>query len=196
MKFRNWFAICESFTPGTALLVIDMQNDFINSPVGVPDGGSIMPNVKTLISQARSKGIPVIFTAHVYKADHPKMAARPPEMRYCMANTFGADFHSDMDTKGSAVFNKDQYSAFDGGYNRDDEKESLAEHLKKNGIRRVIVVGLALDYCVGGSAIQARKLGFEAAVVMNATKGYADKESHEGTLQRLKQAGVEILPSL
>lgn len=195
MKFRNWFSITEAFEPNAALLVIDMQNDFIDSKFAAPDAKSLLPKVNSLITKARSQGIPVIFTAHVYKADSPDTLARPPEKRYCIINTFGADFHSDLDRKDSPVFNKDTFSGF-GGKNRDNEKESLANHLHKHGIKRVIIVGLTLDYCVAATAQEAKRNGFEAAVVMDATKGMYDYHTHDQTVTSLKSAGIKMLPTL
>ena len=195
MKFKQWFNLVESLNKDSALLVIDTQNDFIDSKFAVPGAKEIIPKVNSLISRARSQGIPVIFTAHGYGAKDPSTLQRPEDRRYCIIGTFGHGFHSDLDTKDSPIFDKKDFSGF-GGKNRTKETENLQSHLFKNNIKRVIVVGLSLDYCVAATAIEARRKGFNAAVVLDASKGMYDYTKHDQVISDLKNAGVEILNTI
>ncbi len=195
-----------------ALVIIDVQNDFLSGgALAVPDGDAILPGVEQLAGQFEN----VILTQDWHPSGHASFAATHPgkapfeviEMPYgpqvlwpthCVAGSAGAEFRlpTSVLEKAQMVVRKgfraqiDSYSAF----LENDQKTptGLAGALRERGIERVVLCGLALDYCVGFSALDGRKLGFEVTVVQGATRGIAP-ESIAERLGQMRDAGVLVV---
>lgn len=160
-----------------ALLVVDMQNDFCPSgSLGVPDGDMIVPVLNRYIELFRDSGLPVYFTRdwHPPVTVHFK-AYGGPWPRHCVQGTKGADFHPDLKVpEGSLIMSKgddpmqDSYSAFAG---HDERGRPLAEVLKEDGVSHFYIGGLATDYCVRQSSLDAIREGFGVTVLIDAIKG-------------------------
>jgi nicotinamidase/pyrazinamidase len=194
-----------------ALIVIDVQNDFCpGGALAVEDGDAIVPVVNAMIAGAKH----VILTQDWHPAGHSSFASRHEgkspfevvEMAYgaqtlwpdhCVQGSAGAQFHADLDTtKAELIIRKgfrpaiDSYSAF---FENDHQTPTgLAGYLRERGISRVTVVGLATDFCVAYSALDAVKQGFAAEVVMEATRGIDLGGSMQTMLDRMAHAGVVI----
>jgi nicotinamidase/pyrazinamidase len=173
--------------PGTALLVIDVQNDFCpGGALAVPDGDAILPAVNGLIAGADL----VVLTQDWHPRRHGSFASahrgRAPfdtvEMAYgpqtlwpdhCVQGTSGAAFHEDLQTDRAALVVRkgmrppvDSYSAF---FENDRATSTgLDGWLRARGVSRLVCCGLAFDYCVAYSALDARRLGFDVAVAEDA----------------------------
>ncbi|HNY98400.1 MAG TPA: bifunctional nicotinamidase/pyrazinamidase [Rectinema sp.] len=191
-----------------ALIVVDIQNDFCPGGVlAVPEGDSIIPKVNELLaafplsiltqdwhpimhcSFASSKGLPP------FSLD---METSPPSVLWpdhCVAGSQGADFHRALQSwRARYIFRKgtrkelDSYSAF--LENDGVTSTGLEGLLSSLGINRVIVCGLATDYCVKATALDARKLGFEVVVVENAIKGIgAAPDDIDNAKKQIREAG-------
>lgn len=160
-----------AFAPGDALLVIDMQVDFLpGGALGVPKGDEVLAPVNRLMRLFGSQGLPVYASRDWHPANHCSFAARGgPWPPHCVAETPGAAFSSQLDLPAGAIVvskadsaDADAYSAFNG--------TTLADQLRERGVRRVMVCGLATDYCVLNTVIDARANGFEVLVVPEAMR--------------------------
>ncbi len=194
-----------------ALVVVDMQNDFCEGGVlAVAGGNAIVPSVNRLIQRYDS----VVLTQDWHPAGHASFAsswrdatpfqtaqfAYGPQTLWpdhCVQGTPGAAFHPQLDVnKAQMVVRKgfhagiDSYSAF-----RENDRMTrtgLDGYLKARGFTRVILCGLALDYCVAWTAIDARQAGFDVAVVTEASAAIDLEGSKRRMLIEMRQAGIDF----
>jgi nicotinamidase/pyrazinamidase len=154
-----------------ALLVIDMQVDFLpGGKLGVPNGHAVLAPVNRLLSLFDSRDFPIYASRDWHPANHCSFALRGgPWPPHCVAGTPGAAFSEQLDLPAGAVvvskadtLDVDAYSAFNG--------TSLAARLHARGVRRVVVCGLATDYCVLNTVVDARENGFEVIIVPEAMR--------------------------
>jgi nicotinamidase/pyrazinamidase len=197
----------------SALLLVDVQNDFIpGGALAVREGDRVVP----LINAVQQKFRHVIATQDFHPADHGSFAANHPGKSpgqfielagltqilwpvHCVQGTAGADFHPELDrSQWSAVFQKgknpevDSYSGFFDNARRGDT--GLGDYLKRNGISRIFVCGLALDYCVKFTALDAKSLGFETLLLADATRAVnLSPEDGDRAVTEMKEAGITIL---
>jgi len=194
-----------------ALVVIDVQNDFCpGGALAVAGGDEIVPIVNRMIAEFPH----VILTQDWHPAGHSSFASthegKQPfetiDMPYgpqtlwpdhCIQGTKGAMFHPDLVwTRGEIVIRKgfrkpiDSYSAF--FENDHTTPTGLGGYLKERGIGAVTLVGLATDYCVAFSALDARKLGLDVTVRLEACRGIDLNGSVATMTQRMRDAGVEL----
>jgi len=196
---------------GEALIVIDLQNDFCpGGALAVAGGDEIVPLVNDLIRHADH----VVMTQDWHPAGHSSFASshsgRQPfetiDMPYgpqtlwpdhCIQGSAGSDFHSGLAwTKAELVIRKgfraaiDSYSAF---FENDHKTPTgLAGYLRERGIGAVTFAGLATDFCVAYSALDAVAQGFEATVRLDACRGIDLNGSVEAMLNRMREAGVRL----
>jgi len=194
-----------------ALIVIDVQNDFCpGGALAVEDGDAIVPIVNRMIQAAPH----VILTQDWHPAGHSSFASRHEgkapfetiEMDYgpqtlwpdhCVQGTKGAAFHADLDwTRAELVVRKgfrpaiDSYSAF---FENDRETPTgLGGYLKERGIRQVTLVGLATDFCVAYSALDAAKLGLSVTVALEACRAIDLGGSLAIMTDEMNKAGVVL----
>jgi nicotinamidase/pyrazinamidase len=176
-----------------ALLIIDFQNDFTpGGALAVPEGDEIGGPVRDLAGHYDV----VVATRDWHPPDHASFADQGgPWPVHCVAGTPGADFHP-------AIEGIELDAVVDVGRERDDEgysgfeKSDLAEILRARGVERVAVCGLATDYCVRASAIDACGEGFDVTVVSDAIRGV---EVEAGDSQRaigdMRAAGAKVATS-
>jgi nicotinamidase/pyrazinamidase len=175
-----------------ALLIIDFQNDFTpGGALAVAEGDTIAPKINALAASGDYDL--VIATRDWHPADHNSFAAQGgPWPVHCVAGTQGAQLHPELDRtkidivvdKGQAV-DTDGYSGFEG-----TDLEAL---LRERGITQVTVVGLATDYCVKNTALDALKAGFQATVDSSAARGVeVEPGDTEAALAEVRAAGGVI----
>ena len=194
-----------------ALIVIDLQNDFCpGGALAVAGGDEIVPLVNAMIDEFDH----VVLTQDWHPEGHSSFASQhdgknPFEsvsMPYgeqtlwpdhCVQGTPGAEFHAGLEwTKAELVVRKgfrkaiDSYSAF--FENDRTTPTGLGGYLKERGISDLTLVGLATDFCVAYSAIDAAKLGFQATVVMEGCRAIDLGGSLTEMTERMRQAGVSI----
>ena len=186
----------------TALLVVDVQNDFADpsGTLSVDDGDAIVPRVNEEIAKAEAAGALVVYTQDWHPPSTPhfyKDGGIWPE--HCVQETWGAEFHPDLRVEGEIVRKgadgRDGYSGFSV---RDPESgetspTSLETLLREHGRHRLVICGLATDYCVVETVLDARTLGFPVEVVEDAVRA-VDLDSGDGdrALARMRNAGAEI----
>ena len=166
-----------AYDPSTALLVVDVQNDFAD-PAGslfVRGGDEIVPRINDEIQVAAAGGAFVIYTQDWHPPSTPHFAKDGGVWPvHCVAETWGAELHPGLVVAGPSVRKgsngEDGYSGFtmrdpETGEDRPTALEAL---LNQCGVTQVVVVGLATDYCVRGTVLDARSLGFETSVLTGA----------------------------
>ena len=193
----------------TALLIIDVQNDFCEGgALAVPDGSAIVPVINGLKPHFET----IILTQDWHPADHRTFAANHSDASphdvitmpygpqvlwptHCVAGSTGALFHEDLLTDlAQIVIRKgfratvDSYSAF--FENDRTTATGLAGYLTERGIRDVVCVGLATDFCVAYSALDARKLGFRTHVVEDACRAIDIDGSLGSTMADMERSGI------
>lgn len=185
----------------TALLVVDVQNDFAD-PAGalyVREGERIVPIVNREIERATRAGALVVYTQDW----HP---SRTPHFQqdggvwpvHCVHDTWGAGFHPDLRVIEAPIIRKgsggeDGYSAFSVRDPRTAERSAtvLADMLRERDIERVVIAGLATDYCVKETGLDAARLGFEVTVLLDAVRAVELVPGDgERALEALRAAGV------
>lgn len=193
------------------LIVIDVQNDFCaGGTLAVPDGDAVVAPINELISAHEHvvltqdwhpDGHSSFASQHVGKApfDVVDMDYGPQVLwpNHCIQGTKGADFHPDLNwTTAEMVIRKgfrhaiDSYSAF---FENDQKTPTgLAGYLKERDISAVTLVGLATDFCVGFSALDATRLGFTTTIKLDACRAIDLDGSYDMMLARMRDAGVTI----
>jgi nicotinamidase/pyrazinamidase len=197
-----------------ALIVIDVQNDFCpGGALAVPDGDAIVPLVNRLIARFDH----VILTQDWHPAGHSSFASSHPGKQpfgsvampygeqtlwpdHCVQGTPGAAFHRDLAwTKAELVIRKgfrraiDSYSAF--FENDRTTPTGLGGYLRERGLSDLTMVGLATDFCVGYSALDAAKLGFRTTVLTDACRAIDLNGSLAAAEQSMRAAGVTLATS-
>jgi nicotinamidase/pyrazinamidase len=187
----------------TALLVVDVQNDFAD-PDGslyVRDAETVIDVANTEIEAARATGALVVYTQDWHPPDTPHFAKDGGTWPvHCVGGTWGAELHPRLTVldgerirKGTA--GEDGYSAFTMAdpVSRETRPTGLDHLLRDRGMRRVVIVGLATDYCVRATALDARVLGYEATVVAEGVRP-VDLEPGDGqrALDEITAAGVAL----
>jgi Amidases related to nicotinamidase len=177
----------------TALLVIDVQNDFMEGgALAVPGAAEILPVVNALLG---SDGYALkVGTQDMHPDDHVSFAVWP---RHCVAGTRGAELHPGLDKDRLHVIwrkgterDVDSYGAC---YDNADRPTRLVELLQAHGVTAVDVVGLATDYCVGNTALQAAR-HFKTRVLLAGCRGVGLKPTDvPEMLRRLREAGVGLV---
>ena len=157
-----------------ALIIVDLQNDFCpGGALAVGDGDAVVPVLNWLAPRFGT----VVATQDWHPADHRSFAAQGgPWPAHCVAGTPGAALHAALDQspiditiRKATTPDREAYSGFDG--------TDLAAQLRARGVRRVYVGGLALDYCVDATALDAKRAGFDTYVIADATRAVSPEQS-------------------
>jgi nicotinamidase/pyrazinamidase len=198
-----------------ALLIIDVQNDFLpGGALGVEEGDRIIP----VINRLQEKFDFIVATQDWHPADHASFASNHegkvpgnfiqlgnveqvlwPD--HCVQGTPGAEFHPQLDqSRWKKIFRKgtntyvDSYSGFFDNDRR--ENTGLSQCLKDHGVEEVYVAGLATDYCVKYTVLDAIKEGFDATLVKDATKAVnLTPQDFDKAVKEMTKAGAEVVHS-
>lgn len=177
--------------PGDAVLVVDVQNDFCpGGALAIPEGDKVIAPLNEWVAAAHVAGVPVYASRDWHPSNHLSFAPQGgPWPPHCVQDTPGAAFHTGLELGGAITvtkgtrFDQDQYSAFD--------QTGLAEELKRAGVQRLWIGGLAQDVCVKASAIDAAKAGFAAHIIPGATLPVTPEGGREAN-EEMRAAGVTI----
>lgn len=195
-----------------ALLIVDVQNDFCQGgALAVPRADEVIPFINQLAPAFKH----VLLTQDWHPAGHSSFASAHPgqqpfatvQMPYgaqtlwpdhCVQGSRGADFHPDLRTQQAQLIIRkgfrphiDSYSAF---YENDRTTPTgLAGYLRECGLRRLYLVGLATDFCVAYSAIDARQEGFETLVLLEGCRAIDLDGSLARAQREMQRAGVELI---
>jgi nicotinamidase/pyrazinamidase len=181
-----------------ALIVVDVQNDFCEGGSLAVTGGSAVARAVTDHLAGRHGYAHVVATKdhHIdpdgHFSDTPDFRASWPA--HCVVGTSGADFHPDLDVSVvDAVFEKGEFAAAYSGFEGVDEAGTpLAQWLWERGVEEVDVAGIATDYCVLATALDAARAGLATRVLLGLTAGVA-AETTTKALEDLREAGIELV---
>jgi nicotinamidase/pyrazinamidase len=200
--------------PNDVLLVIDVQNDFCpGGALAVPDGDAVLAPIRRIAPLFEH----IVLTQDWHPVDHTSFASNHPGKQpfetirlsygeqtlwpaHCVQGTRGAEFHPALHLPQAELILKkgfraeiDSYSAF---FENDRATATgLAGYLHERGLERVFLAGLAYDYCVGYSALDARRLGINAIVVRDACRAIDLQDSVARMEARFTKAGVQVIES-
>ena len=198
-----------------ALILVDLQNDFCAfGALEIAEADQVIPLANALMDQFDF----VVASKDWHPANHGSFAANHPWRKpgqtidlhglpqvlwtiHCVQDSFGAEFHPKLDSsKIDATILKgtdpeiDSYSAFfDNGHRKETGLQKL---LKEKGVEEVFVMGLATDYCVKYTALDAQQLGFKTHLIQDASRGVdLVKGDIDRALEEMKQAGIDLVNS-
>ncbi len=193
----------QTYTPATALIVVDMQYDFAN-PEGllyVPGGEQTVPGISNEIRAAQDAGATIVYTQDWHPASTPHFAKDGGQWPvHCVIDSAGAALIEGMPVVGPVVRKgsgrEDGYSGFsvldlDTGKKKGTELSTI---LDENGVMSVIVVGLAGDWCVKATAIDGVKLGYDVTVPLKLTRFVELNPGDQvRALDEMTEAGVHLV---
>lgn len=202
--------------PTRALVIVDVQNDFVpGGALPVPGGDEIVPNINRLIELFARRGALICATQDWHPARHISFAGQHPDKSvgdvievdglqqelwpdHCIAGTAGAELVANLERNTIQFVVKkgtneriDSYSGFfDNGRRTRTILETI---LKSHGVSQIYLAGLTTEYCVAFTALDARLLGFQTAVIRDATRALnVSPDDADVALNRMQGAGVHL----
>ncbi len=172
-----------------ALLIVDLQNDFLpGGALPAPGGNRIIPEINRIMDQYDL----VIASRDWHPEDSTHFKHWPP---HCIRHTKGADFPDDLDTgKIRKEFLKGTGSSDDGYSAFEATNTDLDAYLRENNIKTLYLAGLTTEYCVKSTALDAVKQGYRTYVIANATAGVqAQPGDEQKAYQEMHKAGIKII---
>ncbi len=182
-----------------ALVVVDVQRDFLpGGSLAVPEGNEVVPVLNEYIQRFKAAGLPIYATRdwHPPVTRHFRQygGAWPP---HCVQGTPGAEFHPDLRLPDDVIIvskgmdpNKDSYSSFQAF---EADGTDMATSLRKRGITHIYISGLATDYCVRNTILDALREGFQATVLLDGSFGVNLKpHDSEKAITEMVAAGAHM----
>ena len=179
-----------------ALIIVDVQNDFCEGgSLPVTGGAAVAAGVSLALERAGDRWEHIVATKdwHIdpgnHFSDHPDYLDTWPA--HCVVGSGGADFHPALVTdRVEEVFHKGEHKAAYSGFEGHSKSgETLADWLRSRSVTEVELVGIATDYCVRATALDARREGFDTTVLLNLTAGVAAGTT-EAALEEFRTASV------
>ena len=188
----------EPRTPGhSALIVVDVQRDFCpGGALPAASGDAIVPAINRHLDDARARGMLVYASRDWHPAITTHFQAQGgPWPPHCVQGTHGAQFHPALALPADAIVvskgmdpDRPGYSAFDG---RTPDDRTLADDLRRRHVDHVYVAGIATEYCVKQTVLDARKNGFRVSVLRDAIAGIQPDDA-DRAVREMEQAGAQI----
>ena len=187
-----------------ALIIVDLQNDFCpGGSLAVPDGDAVIPIIQRWIDRFRREKKEIVATQDAHPPDHMSFASRGgPWPPHCVPGTWGFHIHPELILPPDVPFfhkgtdpRQDAYSGFEGHLARSGQAPlSLSRYLKRQGVTRVYVAGLATDYCVRATVLDALKEGFDTTVIIDGIRGVdVQPGDSKRALQEMEQNGARLV---
>ena len=182
-----------AITRNPALIVVDVQRDFMpGGSLPVPNGDSVIDPLNMLINYFEAKGLPIIFTRDWHPPDHTSFKEMGgPWPKHCVQGTEGAEFHPGLKVPRGLIIiskatdkDKEAYSGFEG--------TELDKILREKSVRRLFIGGVATEYCVKATVLDALRLGYEVVVVDEAVKGIKQEEEIRAKEEVVREGAILI----
>jgi nicotinamidase/pyrazinamidase len=160
-----------SLQAGDALIIVDVQNDFLaNGALAVPNGNAVIPVLNRYLTAFRDKGLANVATRDWHPSNHCSFETQGgPWPPHCVQGTRGAQFPSDLDLgqdttviSTASTPEREVYSGF--------QETDLHERLQRNGIKRLFIGGIATDYCVLATVKDGLRLGYKVFLLTDAVR--------------------------
>ncbi len=166
-----------------AVIVVDMVNDFVTGKLGSPHARSIVPRLQTLLRQARTKGVPVVYVCDAHQPGDPELEVWG---EHSMKGTEGAEIVEELSPEeGDVVFEKRAFDAF--------TNPSLDQELRGRGVDELVMTGVATNICVQNTAADAFYKGYRLTVVEDCTAAPSEEEHREGLKYMKSMFGAKAL---
>lgn len=167
------------------LVIVDMQNDFINGSLGADGGATALENARALIEQERICGTQTVYTMDLHGDDYleTQEGKRLP-VRHCIAGTHGAKLADGIYIEGAKIFEKNTFASVE-----------LGEYARKGKFDEILFAGICTDICVVSNALLVKAFCPQAkiSVAASACAG-TTKENHRSALEVMKSCQIDILP--
>ena len=180
---------------GDALLLVDIQNDFLpGGALAVSEGDAVIPVANRYVGEFERAGLPIYLTRDWHPADHCSFAAEGgPWPPHCVQNTPGAAFADALRIPASAVVHSKATTRDKEAYS-DFEDKDFAARLRAAGVRRLLVMGLATDYCVLATVQDGLAAGFEVVVATDGVRAVnVEPGDGERALASMREAGASLI---
>jgi nicotinamidase/pyrazinamidase len=183
-----------SITEKSALIIVDVQTDFLpGGALPVPNGDLVIEPLNNYINLFKKKNLPIFATRDWHPRNHISFRERGgPWPPHCVQNTLGAEISGRLVLPSDARIvdkafspDKDAYSGF--------QETTLCLELRELGVRRVLIGGLATDYCVKATVLDSIKLGFETILLLDAIKGVSPKDSEKAVREMILSGAIGIV---
>lgn len=184
-----------------ALIVVDVQNDFCpGGALAVSGGDQVVPELNRWIQYFKERNFPIAYTQDWHPENHCSFRENGgPWPPHCVQGTRGAEFHPDLTVDG-AIFkkgfqpDKEAYSGFEGTLDGDPKGANLGDWLRKLAVTQVYVGGLATDYCVKATVLDALEEGFRVAVIRNGIRAVdVNPGDGEKALRQMVDGGARVV---
>lgn len=182
-------------SPRDALLVVDVQRDFCaGGALAVPAGDEVVPALNAWLGRAAPARSAIVVTRDWHPPDHCSFAARGgPWPEHCVQRSEGARLHPELRIPDGAILvskgtepDREAYSGFHG--------TRLADRLRRGGVERLFVGGLALDYCVRATVLDGLAEGFDVHLILAATRAVEVTAGDAArALAEMRRAGAAVL---
>jgi nicotinamidase/pyrazinamidase len=192
------------YRPGVALIVVDVQNDFADpkGSLSVAGGIDVIPAINEQVNLARSNGA-LVFATQDWHPEHTPHFAKDGGIwpDHCVQDTWGAQLHPDLELHGDATIvrkgtnGEDGYSAFSmrDASTHETLPTGLGALLKESNVDEVVVTGLATDYCVRATALDAASLGFHTYLLTDAVAGVnLQPGDGDAAIAEMEAAGIHL----
>ena len=205
--------------PDDALIVVDLQNDFMpDGALPVEEGDLIVEGINKIAHKFKNNGAKIIFTQDWHPKGHKSFASTHPGKSpgdefqtengaigpvlwedHCVQDTRGAEFHEGLDVNvADAIVQKGTNPEIDSysGFLENDKKSEtgLADKLRSFNIKRIFICGLALDYCCAFTAIDGVDFGFETHFFIDLTRGIdIPPDNVANSIEQMKNKGIKFL---
>ena len=166
------------------LVIVDMQNDFVDGALGAEGGNDAVQNARALIKQERAQGTTVVFTKDVHGDNYldTQEGKRLP-VPHCIAGTAGAQISAELNCDGAKVFEKPTFASLE-----------LAEYARREGFDEIVFAGICTDICVVSNALLIKAYCPEARIAVHASAcAGTTRENHNAALQVMKCCQIDIL---
>lgn len=181
----------------TALLIVDVQRDFCEGGSLAVDGGAAVAAGITAYLRTHASAYELVVATrdhHIDPGGH--FAAEPDFSRswpaHCVVGTAGVEFQPELDLSYvNAVFDKGEYAAAYSGFEASLDGVALQPWLAERDVDRVEIAGIATDYCVRATALDAARFGFSTRVLIDLTAGVA-KDSSAAAIEEFRAASIEV----
>ncbi|MEK6537913.1 MAG: isochorismatase family protein [Nitrospirota bacterium] len=183
-------------TNNSAIIAVDIQNDFCpGGALPVPDGDAVVYSMNLYITKFSKMGLPVYFTRDWHPQDHISFKTNGgiwPE--HCIQETYGAELHKKLLIPSRAVIISKGISPDDEGYSG-FQGTDLDKRLKAKNIRQLFIGGLATDYCVRSTVLDALHAGFDVVFLSDASKGVDVNtgDSEQAIDEMLREGAVKVV---
>jgi len=179
----------------SALIVVDVQRDFCEGgALAGSDTLSLLDPLKATIDEGRRRGKLIVFTQDWHPTTHSSFKANGgPWPVHCVADTQGSELMPPLEAAPNDLIVHKGVGVDGAGYSGFEETK-LDEALRARGVTHVAVAGIATEYCVRATALDAAKAGFETIVLTDLIRPVQGSAT-EGVLQEFKKAGIEVSPS-